>query len=76
MDFAESFDYVVVGAGAAGAIVARRLAEDPAVSVCLLEAGPPDHNPYLHLPAWPADAASPAGSPARARAGGLSGHAA
>ncbi len=32
--------------------------------------------PYLHLPAWPADAASPAGSPARARAGGLSGHAA
>ena len=47
----ETFDYVVVGAGAAGAIVARRLAEDPAVSVCLLEAGPPDHHPYLHLPA-------------------------
>ena len=51
MDFAESFDYVVVGAGAAGAIVARRLAEDPAISVCLLEAGPPDRHPYLHLPA-------------------------
>lgn len=51
MDFAESFDYVVIGAGAAGAIVARRLAEDPAVSVCLLEAGPPDRHPYLHLPA-------------------------
>ena len=47
----ETFDYVVVGAGAAGAIVARRLAEDPAVSVCLLEAGPPDRHPYLHLPA-------------------------
>lgn len=47
----ESFDYVVVGAGAAGAIVARQLAEDPAVSVCLLEAGPPDRHPYLHLPA-------------------------
>ena len=48
----ESFDYVVVGAGAAGAIVARRLADaDPAVSVCLLEAGPPDRHPYLHLPA-------------------------
>lgn len=47
----ESFDYVVVGAGAAGAIVARRLAEDPAVTVCLLEAGPPDRHPYLHLPA-------------------------
>ena len=39
MDFAESFDYVVVGAGAAGAIVARRLAEDPSVSVCLLSPG-------------------------------------
>jgi choline dehydrogenase len=49
--FAETFDYVVVGAGAAGAIVARRLAEDPAVTVCLLEAGPPDRHPYLHLPA-------------------------
>lgn len=47
----ETFDYVVIGAGAAGAIVARRLAEDPAVSVCLLEAGPPDRHPYLHLPA-------------------------
>ncbi|WP_312303055.1 GMC family oxidoreductase N-terminal domain-containing protein [Pulveribacter sp.] len=48
----ESFDYVVVGAGAAGAIVARRLAEaNPTVSVCLLEAGPPDRHPYLHLPA-------------------------
>lgn len=51
MDLAEGFDYVVVGAGAAGAIVARRLAEDPAVSVCLLEAGTPDRHPYLHLPA-------------------------
>lgn len=51
MDLAEAFDYVVVGAGAAGAIVARRLAEDPAISVCLLEAGPPDRHPYLHLPA-------------------------
>lgn len=51
MDFAEAFDYVVVGAGAAGAIAARRLAEDPAISVCLLEAGPPDRHPYLHLPA-------------------------
>lgn len=49
--FSETFDYVVVGAGAAGAIVARRLAEDPGVSVCLLEAGPADRHPFLHLPA-------------------------
>lgn len=48
---AETFDYVVIGAGAAGAIVAARLAERADVTVCLLEAGPPDRHPYLHLPA-------------------------
>ena len=47
----EVYDYVVVGSGAAGAIVAARLAEDAGVSVCVLEAGPPDTHPYLHLPA-------------------------
>ncbi|MCP5267136.1 MAG: GMC family oxidoreductase N-terminal domain-containing protein [Burkholderiaceae bacterium] len=45
------FDYVVVGAGAAGAIVADRLSESGRHSVCLLEAGPPDRHPYLHIPA-------------------------
>jgi choline dehydrogenase len=47
----DSFDYVVVGSGAAGAIVAARLGEDPALRICVLEAGPPDHRPYLKLPA-------------------------
>ncbi|MFI8631448.1 GMC family oxidoreductase [Microbacterium sp. NPDC077663] len=41
---AEVFDYVVVGGGTAGCIVAARLSEDPDVSVCLIEAGPSDEN--------------------------------
>ncbi len=44
------FDYIVVGAGSAGCVLAARLSEDPAVSVLLLEAGPPDTSPWIHLP--------------------------
>ena len=47
----ETFDYVIVGAGAAGSILANRLSEDSGNTVCLLEAGPSDWHPYLHLPA-------------------------
>ncbi|MCY4171087.1 MAG: choline dehydrogenase [Bacteroidetes bacterium] len=47
----ESFDYVIVGAGAAGCVVAHRLSEDPQVRVLLLEAGPPDKSPLIHMPA-------------------------
>jgi choline dehydrogenase len=46
----EVFDHIVVGAGSAGCVLAARLSEDAATRVLLLEAGPPDTSPWIHLP--------------------------
>ena len=47
---AAEFDYVIVGAGSAGCVLANRLSADGKHSVLLLEAGPKDTNPWIHIP--------------------------
>ncbi len=51
-----SFDYVIVGAGTAGCVLAGRLAEDPATRICLIEAGGSDRHPLISTPAMVAAA--------------------
>lgn len=48
---AGQFDFIIVGAGTAGCLLADRLSEDPGNSVCVVEAGPRDGHPFIHLPA-------------------------
>jgi choline dehydrogenase len=45
-----TFDYVIVGAGSAGAVLANRLSADPSIAVCLIEAGPADRSPFITIP--------------------------
>lgn len=46
----DRYDYVIVGAGAAGCVLAYRLSENPAIRVCLIEAGPRDVHPFIAMP--------------------------
>lgn len=51
MPASESYDYVIVGAGSAGCVLANRLSADPAISVCLVEAGGKDNSLMVRMPA-------------------------
>ena len=46
----EQFDYIIVGAGSAGCVLANRLSANPKIKVLLLEAGGKDTNPWIHIP--------------------------
>jgi choline dehydrogenase-like flavoprotein len=50
MNMRQEFDYIIVGAGSAGCVLAARLSQDPAVRVALLEAGGPDDAPEIDMP--------------------------
>src|SRR5215813_7721880 len=47
----QTCDFVIVGAGSAGSVLANRLTTEGKTTVCLLEAGPRDWHPYIHIPA-------------------------
>lgn len=46
------FDIIIIGSGTSGTVLANRLSENPATSVCLIEAGPKDNTPLVHIPSF------------------------
>ncbi len=47
----DQFDYIIIGAGTAGCLLAERLTSDERTTVCVLESGPMDNNPFISIPA-------------------------
>lgn len=46
----QDYDYIIIGAGSAGSVLAYRLGENPDVRILVIEAGPMDHNLFIHMP--------------------------
>jgi len=54
----KEYDYIIIGAGSAGSTLAYRLGEDTGTQILVIEAGPMDHNLFIHMPSgfaypWP-----------------------